>query len=363
MKRTLLLITISGLLALQGRCQVQLQFNAAVDGLSLDRLGNVRIVSNLPGTFQARLQINVTTTGPGSLVKVTTPTFEIHSGPNILPASVLAGCAYTFQQSVAGIHVARTRQIPDGEYEYCFQLTLLGVSKGANDFYEQCFDYAVHQSTPLVLVDPYDREKSCNQRPNLLWQPSLPADPSMTYTVLLTADAGNQTPAEAINFNQALLFVTDVPASSLVYPPSAPSLTVGQTYAWQVWGVKDGTIMTKSEIWTFTVDCSADTVQQSRDSYRELSEDLDAASYIAKGGIHFSFYNPYGPYILTYSITDLSKQNKAVKRLPELRCSTGYNKYDLDLTDLGGFTSGDQYLLQFKPLEGKTLLLRFIYTQ
>lgn len=356
-------MTICGLLALQGRGQVQLQFNAAVDGLSLDRLGNVRIVSNVPGVCQARLQITVTTAGPGNLVKVTTPTFELHSGPNILPAAVLSGASYVFQQSAAGLHVARTRQIPDGEYESCFQLTLLGVAKGINDFYEQCFQYAVHQNTPLVLVDPYDREKSCNQRPNLLWQPGLPANPGMTYTVLLTQENGNQTPAEAINFNQALLFVTDVPTSSLVYPPSAPSLIVGQTYAWQVWGVKDATILTKSEIWTFTVDCSADTAQTSRDSYRELSDNLDAASYIAKGSVHFSFYNPYGPYVLTYSITDLSKQNKPVKRLPELRCSTGYNKYDLDLTDIGGFTSGDQYLLQFKPLEGKTLLLRFIYTQ
>ena len=362
MKQLLISILIAAKLANTATAQVQLQFNPAIDGSTLDRLGNVRIVSNIQGVVQARLTVTVTTPAtPGNLVKATTTTFDLHPGPNVLSPQTLTN--YTFAQSTAGLHVARTHQLPDGEYDYCFQLTLIAASKGIDDFYEQCFPYAVHQNTPLVLVDPYDREKTCNQRPNLLWQPGLPGDPAMTYTLILAQDNQNQTPTEAVSFNQALLFTTGIPTNSLNYPATAPSLTVGQTYAWQVWGVKDGVIETKSEVWSFTVDCSADTTQTSRDSYRELTDNLDAASYIAKGGIHFSFYNPYGPYNLTYGIVDLSKQNKPVKHLPELHCSTGYNKYDLDLTDLGGFTSGDQYLLQFKPLEGKTLLLRFIYTQ
>ncbi|HTJ11857.1 MAG TPA: hypothetical protein VL547_07525 [Dinghuibacter sp.] len=358
MKQVLILILLTPLIA---TAQVQLQFNPAIDGLTLDRLGNVRIVSNLPGVAQARLQITITGQ-TGTVLKVSTPAFDLHPGPNIPPAQTLGNASYAFAGNAGGQHLARTHKLDDGEYDFCFQLTLTGTAKGVEDFYEQCFPYAVHQNTPLVLVDPYDREKTCNQRPNLLWQPGLPADPTMTYTVILTPEK-NQTPAEAINFNQAQLFVTDVPTSSLNYPATAPSLTVGQTYAWQVWGVKDGVIATKSEIWTFTVDCSSDTAQTSKDSYRELTDNLDAASYIASGAIHFSFYDPYGPYNMTYSIVDLSKQNKPVKHLPELRCSTGYNKYDLDLTGIGGFTSGDQYLLQFKPIEGKTLLLRFIYMQ
>src|ERR1700744_1847123 len=233
MKQLLLSTLLTALLAFPGRAQVQLQFNPSVDGLSLDRLGNARIVSTLPGIVQARLQITVTSpASPGTLIRVSTPSFDIRPGPNTVSPQALASATYTFAQNQAGLHVARTHQLPDGEYDYCFQLTLTGTAKGVEDFYEQCFPYAVHQHTPLVLVDPYDREKTCNQRPNLLWQPGLPADPGMTYTVLLTPATGTQTATEAVNFNQALLFVTDVPTSTLTYPSTAPSLTVGQTYAW-----------------------------------------------------------------------------------------------------------------------------------
>ena len=360
MKKVILLLLFA--CGLRASAQVQMQFNPMTDGLSLDRLEDVRIRSTYPGAYMATLRITVTGPGTGPVVKVITPPFAIRNGINFVPPQAFSGSSFTFQQSEAGFHLSQTHKFPDGEYEYCFELTLLG-NENVTSYFENCFDYVVHMTTPLLLLDPYDGEKTCDRRPNLLWQPSLPVQPGMTYTVVLMQELPGQTKTEAINFDQALLFVPNVPANTLYYPSTAPQLNLGQKYAWQVWGVQDGTIITKSEIWEFTVDCSQDTTSPSKDSYRELTDRLDADSYIAKGSIHFSFYNAYGPYTMTYGITDLSKHGVAIKHLPELHCSSGFNKFDLDLSGIGGFTSGDQYLVQVKPLEGPVLLLRFVYQE
>lgn len=343
------------------RAQVMLQFNPQVDGTVLDRIGNLHIQYSPPGSCQARLQITVTKNGtPGALVKVSTPVFTIRTGLNIPGPQAMAGATFTFQQSALGQNLAQTHRFYDGEYEYCFELSLL--NKEGNDYFESCFDYTVQVMTPLLLVDPYDKETTCNRRPNLLWQPVLPMQPSMTYTLILSEEGPGQTKAEAINFNKALIFQSGIAGNSLTYPPQAPDLDSNRTFAWQVWGVENNTIVTKSEIWEFTVTCSGDSTSTSRDSYRDLSETVDAASYLAKGWVHFSFYNSYGPYNLNYSIVDLSKQNKVVKNLPTLVAIHGYNKYDVDLGDISNMNTGDQYLLKIHTTDGKTLQLKFVYS-
>lgn len=350
-------------LCLSARSQVLLQFNPAIDGTTLDRIGNVHIQSNLPYTVEARLQITVTRSGGGgALVKVVTPTFFLRSGLNFPGPQVIGSSQFTFQQSAAGQSLAQTRRFYDGEYEYCFELSLLN-SKSTNDFFENCFNYSVQVMTPLLLVDPYDLEKTCNRRPNLLWQPVLPMQPDMTYTLILSEENIGQTKAEAINFNKALLFQSGIAGNSLTYPPQAPELDSNRTFAWQVWGIRNNAIVTKSEIWEFMISCSGDSTHTDKDSYREIGENVDASSYIAKGMLHFSYYNSYGPYHLNYSIVDLSKQNKVVKNLPDLTAIHGYNKYDVDLTDLGNMNVGDQYLLNMKTVDGKTLQLKFVYAE
>ena len=261
-----------------------------------------------------------------------------------------------------GQSLAQTHRFYNGEYEYCYELTLLN-SRESNDFFENCFDYTLQVMTPLLLVDPYDKETTCNRRPNLLWQPVLPMQPAMTYTVIVAEEAPGQSKTEAINFNKALIFQSGIAGNGLIYPPQAPDLDSNRTFAWQVWGIEDNTIVTKSEIWEFTVSCSGDSTSTSKDSYRELVENVDASSYLAKGMLHFSYYNSYGPYNLNYSIVDLSKQNKVVKNLPLLVVIHGYNKYDIDLSELSNMNEGDQYLLRVKTTDGKTLQLKFVYSE
>ncbi len=181
--------------------------------------------------------------------------------------------------------------------------------------------------------------------------------------MILAEENIGHTKTEAINFNRALLFQSGIAGNSLNFPPASPQLDSNRTFAWQVWGVKGNTIVTKSEIWEFTISCGGDSNSLSKDSYRELSENLDASSYIAKGLLHFSYYNSYGPYHLNYLMIDLSKQNKAVKNLPDLIAIHGHNKYDVDLGELGNMHSGDQYLLKVKTVDGKILQLKFVYAE
>jgi hypothetical protein len=363
MQKIYLILICSMITWMGAKAQVMLQFNPSIDGTNLDRIGNVHILYSQPGTCQARLQITVTKNGvSGALVKVVTPVFQLHTGLNIPGSQVLSSSVCTFQPTPAGQSLAQTHRFYNGEYEYCYELTLVNF-KGPNDFFENCFDYTLQVMTPLLLVDPYDKETTCNRRPNLLWQPVLPMQPSMSYTLILSEEAPGQSKAEAINFNKALIFQSGIAGNSLIYPPQAPDLDSNRTFAWQVWGIQNNTIVTKSEIWEFTVSCSGDSTSTSKDSYRELVENVDASSYLAKGMLHFSYYNSYGPYNLNYSIVDLSKQNKVVKNLPLLVVIHGYNKYDIDLSELTNMNAGDQYLLKVKTTDGKTLQLKFVYSE
>jgi hypothetical protein len=347
---------------LTSRAQILMQFNPAVDGTTLDRVGNVHIQSNLPEMVQAKLTITVTETGVGTLLKINTPAFSIRPGLNIPSPQLLAISKYNFQANTAAQTLAQTHRFNNGEYEYCYELSIVS-GKSQEDFFENCFDYGVTVMTPLLLINPYDKETSCDRRPNLLWQPVLPMQPGLTYTVILSEELLNQSKAEAINFNKALIFQSGIAGNSLNYPPQAPDLDSNRTFAWQVWGIRDNVIVVKSEIWEFTVTCSSDSVTNNRDSYRELKETLDASSYLARGFLHFSFYNGYGPYVLNYSIVDLSKQNKVVKNLPDLTALHGYNKIDVDLSDLTNMNPGDQYLLKVKTRDGRTLQLKFVYSE
>ncbi len=350
-------------LALSAQAQVMMQFNPVTDGLNVNRLANISLNNRYPFGVECRLVITIKEAKLGTLLKVSTPPFALQTGFNVLPADAFNRSAFTFADNAAGYALAQTRNFADGDYEYCFEANLKGL-KGAQvttDYIENCFTQVLERNMPMVLVNPYDKEKSCNKRPNFLWQPSIPIQPFITYTFILAEIKPGQLKSEAIAYNQPVVLQTAVRGNMLNYPAIAPALEEGKNYAWQVLATNNKMIVTRSEIWEYKVTCGTEEKKTETDSYRELKESRDEGVYLASRWLRFVFYNPYGPAPVNYAITNLTEKEKPLKRVPELKMQGGFNKYELDLQGIKGLINQNQYLLTVTMNNGKKLYLNFIY--
>jgi hypothetical protein len=148
-----------------------------------------------------------------------------------------------------------------------------------------------------------------------------------------------------------------------MYPTGAPDLKEGRKYVWQVTVYSGKTILKKSEIWTFTVQCEEPQKNYSGNSYRELKETDDGNFYVANKVLSFSFNNPYSNSTLTYEIRNLSDPDSRIKKLPKLKMNAGINKYDIDLSEYRSFKNDQEYLLIVTLPNNRQLRLRFIYKE
>jgi hypothetical protein len=121
-------------------------------------------------------------------------------------------------------------------------------------------------------------------------------------------------------------------------------------------------LVTRSEIWTFTIDCDEPKPAQPGDSYRELKPSINGDFYVAKRMLRFAVNNPYGPGELDFNIVQL-KEGKTIAQLPKLKMSTGQNKYDIDLSEFRSFINNEQYQLTVRLPNGQSVHLRFIYQE
>ncbi len=362
-KRNLIVLLLLLLLGSKAHTQVIMYFNPVVDGLSVNRLANVSLNNRYQFGVECRLVLTIKEAKQGTVLKMSTPSFVLQTGFNTMPADVFNKTAFSFANNQAGYALAQTRNFADGDYEYCFEAYLKAL-KGAtlpSDYVENCFNHTIERSMPMMLVNPYDKEKSCNKRPNFLWQPSLPIQPFITYTFILAEIRPGQLKAEAIAYNQPLVLQANVRGNMLNYPAMAPALVEGKNYAWQVLAANNKMIVTRSEIWEYRVGCETEEKKPEGDSYRELKETREEGAYLAAKWLRFVFYNPYGPAPVNYSITDLTAKEKTLKKVPELKMQGGFNKYELDLDEIKGLVYQHQYLLTLTMSNGKKFYLNFIY--
>lgn len=358
-------LLLGSLLTLNGYGQLSIQFNAFTNGTHVNRLANVVLNNRFSTDMGCKVTIIVREARQGQVLRLSTPVFRLNRGANTISPDVFNKSIFGFASTDAGRALAQTRLFADGEYEYCFEVNLYPDKANtiSTDYYEACFNQTIQRTLPLTLVNPYDGEISCNQRPDFLWQPAIPFQPGLTYTLVLVEVKTRQSRAEAIAFNQPLLFQSGIAGSRLAFPVLAKQLEEGKTYAWQVLATQSKLVVSRSEIWLYKVQCTQEEPVNSNDGYRELKDNRDEGSYEAGNWLRFAFYNSYGESDLVYSITDLSQKEKSIKILPKLLLRAGYNKYALYLGDINGMIADHQYLLTVTAPNGKKMYLGFIYRE
>lgn len=341
------------------QAQVNCFFQPQLQGTTFNGLLQVRLSNSYPEVTTGVLKIRVREMGSGEMVTIIIPDVKLQPGSNGLSRGLLSRASTKYGNAAGARILSNTGKFPEGSYQYCYEFT--AMSGKQPEITEQCYDHVILPLTPLILIDPYNEARICNKRPDLTWQPPMPMEPGMRFRVILVETDSLQERSEAIFQNTPVINQANVVQSLLRFPANAPSLKEGQFYAWQVHAYKDQTILVKSEIWRFKVECVKEVkLPPPVDSYRELRTTLEGDYYVADKVIRFSLNNAYSEGKLQYTITDLAAPGTKPKRLPAIKLQTGVNNIDLDVQQNKFFQDGGQYLLKVN-LAGQELLMRFIY--
>ncbi len=364
MKRIFIFCLCTVFLCCKLHAQIIIGFQPSVNGQTLDGLSLVQLVNSGAAVKKGPLKITVNDASGANVVTIQVPVITVQPGVTVLNKGMLANSVLRFGDSQSAALLNQSGRFPEGEYEYCFEFEAAGLKPGSPpDIYENCFQYMLQPTTPLLLVDPYDGAEICSTRPNFSWQPPMPVEAGMRYRVLAVLVKPKQDPTEALANNTPVVNVANLRQFTLPYPVQSPDLQKEQTYAWQVTVLNGRTIVTQSEIWTFTIHCEDSIPGAPESSYRELKPDGDKNFYIATGVLRFSFHNDYKAGKLEYEIIDLADPAKEIKKLPRINMQHGLNKVNLPLSRTGAFVAGNQYLLKVKNSANQELTLRFVYQE
>lgn len=338
--------------------QINIVFLADVYGRTIDGLGNFQI-QNLTGQpkrgqFFISARENIS---KSQVVTIISPVITVASGVSVFPVSAYAASKFNFAGNALAAIVSQTRNFPPGEYTFCFHF----VPSDKGEDFEDCFDANIQPLVPISLINPADQDKICQKRPPLSWQPPVPFPPSMRFRLQLT-EKKQSVAVENLFTNTPLILLDNIPSTTVNYPSFAPDLKEGSTYCWQVIAYQNGIILSRSEIWEFTVQCNDPVKPAQNDSYRELKSLVNGNYYYATRALKFSYQNNYNIKKLTYEIYEAGNAVTKIKHLPDIPLNHGLNKIDIDLTDLN-LEEGKHYILKVYPFNEPDVTIRFIYSE
>ncbi|TKC55290.1 DUF928 domain-containing protein [Pedobacter hiemivivus] len=339
--------------------QVSVHFIPEVYGRSLDGLMNASIM-NAAEKRNVRLLVTVTEEKGGKILRIMTPPFTIVPGNNgIPPAAVRSANVQMGNGDMAGF-IQRNGYFPQGNYEYNYAV----VSAVAIEevIVEQIFEQEVLPPAPLDLIEPFNEDKICNRQPLLTWQPSMPNIIGTMYELLMVEIKDRQSPVEALNYNLPIVKQKGIMTPMLLYPPSSKDLIEGKRYAWQVTAYKGQTIINRSEVWEFKLDCKEEEEPAEDDNgYRDIDDLFKGNFYIAHGVVKFALVNSYDEQPLKYTITCITDPKQKTRSLPKVKLKKGKNKINIDLSNNFSFKDGYSYILKASLPNGMSKSLRFIF--
>ncbi|HEY0679886.1 MAG TPA: hypothetical protein VGD17_16495 [Chitinophagaceae bacterium] len=359
MRKILILIIVCAFQRLHS--QVIIQFVPEIHGRTVDGLMMAKFMSMSQEPQTAQLKVMVSERSTGLVVTLVSGPFSLYPGSNSLPRNSYSRSGLRFANNNAARMVRQSAQFPEGDYEYCYQVYKYNKVAATELISEQCFNYMLEPLTPLFLIEPYQKDRICERRPLFTWQPALPAIPGTQYRMSLAEIKEGQVITEALNTNIPLINQSAITAPMLLFPPSARSLEEGKKYVWQVTAYKGNTVLTRSEIWEFKVQCDSVLPKEPADGYRDIEDLVKGNFYVANGRILFTVINAYEDTKLQYSILSLNNPDTKIKNLPRIALRRGLNNISIDLTENRSFIDGNHYILTIELPNKVVRNLRFIY--
>jgi len=236
--KRLLLFFLAGCLAAQAR--VTLNLRRPPEGrLGAEDLWRVE-VSNPDSMLHGRwFQGEVTERKSGRVFWATTWPFDVPVGKKTYR---LADVKVRDQTAMPGYEafVARTGELPDGEYSYRMVLMPDNVGDG--------YEVRLEKPSPPRLILPRDDENVTAELPQFRWTRPMRLRRAVTYRVRVTEVLKSQTDEDAINRNPSRFEKSGVSRVDLRFPVSARKFEKGMRYAWQVEAMSGEEVLAESEV-------------------------------------------------------------------------------------------------------------------
>jgi hypothetical protein len=338
--------------------QVNIMFNANAFGNNIRGLSSVQFINNSPNVYTGTLTIDVKNLMNNSVILHAIVTgVVIKPGNNVIPQSRFSSSPFNYAATNDGNYLRQTGNFPETELEFCFRIDATLKDNNAEVF-ENCFISSNLLASPMQLLQPDMGDQFCNKRPSFTWQPPMPMNPNMKFTLKVAEIHDKQSAAEAILNNSPVIFQQNIKGYMVMYPAGSPDLKEEKKYAWQVIATVNDRL-TLSEVWEFGIQCDKQKIDTP--SFR-LLKDEDDGGYLQTGSmLRFAVYNSLIKGKLQYEIIDLTSSKRPFKKLPEFELQNGSNNIMIDLNKIPGMQYDNEYELKVLLPGGKKVALRFKY--
>lgn len=219
-----------------------------------------------------------------------------------------------------------------GQYELCYTLIDEATQE---EIAQSCFDIEVKPLSPPFLIYPNNESSINTFNPNLIWSAPLGSrsNENFTYDLKLVEIFNKQQPVDALGQNFALLKLSNLTNTQLLYPFNAGKLINGKHYAWQVIAKNSNGYLAETEIWTFTV--NQDSLVEEKvvffENYVIPKKELDGSFINIKKEIRIDI-SQLETDILNYQITN-NEKNIVIDNDNLIVKSEGNNKYIIDFNN------------------------------
>lgn len=230
---------------------------------------------------------------------------------------------------------------------------------------EECDFIEVEPLSPPQLVLPWNEAQETQTSPSFTWLPPAPASffNNLRYDIDIVEINPGQSGADAIQENIPLLHQAQLMQTYLLYPTSAPPLQIGKQYAWRITATSNGAVVSRSEIWVFSLISESDLprIKTNNLPYIKLVKDELPAYSLQVDYLKFDYLNETADSTWNIRLYDLtSGTNDTVpSRWDTIPMKYGQNLVNIDLIGNNNFTHQHFYLLEQYNSRGEIWRLRF----
>lgn len=345
------------------QAQVNIQFTHTGYITSKDQLWNIMLVNTGATLNPVRVEIslrNIANNQP--LCKFTSRGFPLNAGPKVLSLQD-ALPVQTINYSPGFTDPGPYGVLPAGKYMMCTDLYQFDGELWTN-IGNDCDEVEVVAFSPVILTLPEDMATLENTNPMLTWLSPLPVAQftQLQYDLLIVPVNKDQTAVDAIERNIPLVTATNIPATAYSYLSSFPALQPGKIYSWRVTAKNNGSIVSVSETWTFSIR-NTETVSLKIKPivYTPLKRGDNNSFVTTTGEIGFEYLNMLNDGQVTIRIID-HKATQPAKRLKteiQQKLVYGQNYIAIDTREQFGLETNRSYQVVLTNSRGEEWTMNF----
>jgi len=329
------------------------------------QLWNMVLTNTEPTALSVQLQVVFTEVNTGQPVfTASVSPMMISPGTTQLTPGNIGAVMFNIANPDYQIDPGPNGLLPVGTFNVCYNFLIDKYNKVVRE----CQQINIPPLGPLLLIQPANGSELENMYPLFSWLPPTPAKSlnNLRYDIRLVEIQEQQSPADAIKDNLQVFTTAPLTTTNYPYTNNAASLEPGKKYAWQIIAMNNLTMITKSEVWSFSI---------KKDAFRSLlpkpdpvfikikKEGAQEGSVIFWGNLRFDFLNESTDQHWNIMIEDLTTARHSSFALPmdSVVLKRGQNLVNYDATVDKRFINKHQYSLRVINEHNEVWLLRFEY--